>query len=86
MTSIKKNNFGGRVGSNATITTMSREELMKNYDSLPREYRDLLKDTFVAATILRDNLLELDQYRRYFEEAQKQSTLVTYGQDHPQAA
>lgn len=79
-------NLGGQFGSTVTVTNMSREEMMDHYDSLPREYRDLLKDTFVCTIIRKDALLDLDQCKRYFEETQKQSTLITYGQDHPQAA
>lgn len=81
-------NLNGNFSPNASFTCMNREEIMANYDNLPKEYRDIVKDTFVPATIRTNNgkLSSLKYYNDLFAKLQKESTVATYGADHPQAA
>lgn len=80
-------NLNGEFAPKTEFKRWTREEMMAHYDSLPREYRDIIKDTFAQATIVNEGYMrEPSFYRKRFLEIQKESTRVTYGPDHPQAA
>lgn len=85
---MSKHNINGTFDSRAKIKRWTREEMMAHYDSLPKEYRDVIKDTFAPTTIEFEGGIkrEPEFYKRYFEQVQRASTRKTYGADHPQAA
>ena len=80
-------NLNGNFAPKTAFKRWGRKEMMAHYDSLPREYRDVIKDTFAPTTIVLDGpLREPGFYRNHFLMLQRESTRVTYGPDHPQAA
>lgn len=84
---MSKHNLNGKFSSLTDFKTWSREEMMAHYDSLPKAYRDVVKDTFAPATIfIESTMREPEFYRQHFLKIQKESTRKTYGADHPQAA
>ena len=80
-------NLNGNFAAKTDFKRWSRNEMMAHYDNLPREYRDVVKDTFVQATIVNEGYMrEPGFYRNHFLMLQRESTRETYGPDHPQAA
>lgn len=60
---------------------------MDMYDSLPREYRDILKDADLNILVMTGDVLGSPQdFRMRLESMSKGYTVLTYGTDHPQAA
>lgn len=88
------NDFSREENCNGEITmkiyAATVEEHMQTYDSLPKSIRDLLKYSFISMTV--DGKPEvaakvaIKDYVDYINETQRESTLATYGPDHPQVA
>lgn len=67
--------------------TSDMSHCMDIYDSLPREYRDILKNADLNILVMADdNLGNLDEFRLRLDSMSKGYTVLTYGPDHPQAA
>jgi len=62
-------------------------EKMKDYDSLPREYRDLMKYAFNPDVVNKRiyDLKPVDFFANRDCVLQRQNTIRTYGIEHPQA-
>lgn len=60
---------------------------MKEYDSLPKEYRDLLKYAFNPdiVNLKTYDLKPVSFFSKQDRILQRQKTVATYGPEHPQA-
>lgn len=60
---------------------------MKDYDCLPREYRDLLKGSFNPDIVNISNydLMPVEFFANRDKLIQRKMTIETYGIEHPQA-
>ena len=74
--------------SEYTVRKMTPKEIMSSYDALPKEYRDVLKDTVMNLSIVGPKTIKYKfptprHMKSWIRQKDLLGTRDTYGRNHP---